>query len=109
MSSFTRLFDIMMGIRSDAAYFGRVARDPRTPWVARMLIGAALIYAYSPFGRPHGLFPVPGRIVHVVVAPLLFHVGWKLVPSKVRREARFGNRVSAKKARRLLKALSKEA
>jgi len=96
----------MMGIRSDAAYLGRVARDRRTPWLSRMLIGAALIYAHSPFGRPRGLLPVPGTFMHVVVAPVLFHVGWKMVPRRVAQEARGGHRGRPCEAMRARKAWS---
>ena len=90
MSAFRRLFDITMKVRSEAAWYGRVVRHPRTPWLARLLMGAALIYAFSPVDLIPDFIPVLGQVDDFIVVPLLFYVGWKMVPERIKEEARTG-------------------
>jgi len=51
-----------------ALYF--VARDPRTPWFAKLLAGAVVAYALSPIDLIPDFIPVLGYLDDLVLLPL---------------------------------------
>ncbi len=65
-----------------------VLRDPRTPWLARILLGCGVAYALSPVDLVPDFIPVLGHLDDAVVVPLLFLLGLALVPAEVIREHR---------------------
>ena len=70
----------------------RILGDPRTPWLARLVLGGAIAYALSPVDLIPDFIPVLGHLDDVVVVPLLFLAGLALVPAEVIREAREADR-----------------
>ena len=65
-----------------------VVRDPRTPWLARVLIGCAVAYALSPIDLIPDFIPIVGHLDDAVIVPLLIVVGLRFVPPDVIREHR---------------------
>jgi uncharacterized membrane protein YkvA (DUF1232 family) len=63
-----------------------VWKDPRTPWYARAVLGAAVAYAVSPIDLIPDFIPVLGLLDDLVVLPAMFWVAMRLVPRSVREE-----------------------
>jgi uncharacterized membrane protein YkvA (DUF1232 family) len=64
------------------------ARDPRTPWVARLLIAAVVAYALSPIDLIPDFVPVLGYLDDMVLVPLGIALAIRLVPGPVLSECR---------------------
>jgi len=76
-----------------ALYF--VARDPRTPWYARLLCAAVVAYALSPFDLIPDFVPVLGYLDDLVIVPLGIALALRLVPAHVLEECRARASVAA--------------
>jgi GrpB-like predicted nucleotidyltransferase (UPF0157 family) len=74
--------------REEAAVYKMAIRDPRTPWMARVLLGAAVAYALSPIDLIPDFIPVVGHFDDVVIVPLLVWLGLRAMPTEVLAEAR---------------------
>jgi uncharacterized membrane protein YkvA (DUF1232 family) len=64
-----------------ALYF--VARDPRTPWYAKVLAVAVVAYALSPFDLIPDFIPVIGYLDDLIIVPLGIAAVLRLVPAEV--------------------------
>lgn len=64
------------------------ARDPRTPWYARVVGLAVVGYALSPFDLIPDVIPVLGLIDDLIIVPIGFALAIKLIPSDVLAEWR---------------------
>jgi len=65
-----------------------VLRHDRTPWITRVLLGAALAYALSPIDLIPDWIPVLGHLDDVIIVPLLVWLAVRFVPSAVIEECR---------------------
>jgi len=65
-----------------------VLEDPRTPRLARFLIGSAVAYALSPIDLIPDFIPLLGYLDDALIVPLLIALGLALVPAEVIREHR---------------------
>ncbi|MEW6749637.1 MAG: YkvA family protein [Candidatus Latescibacterota bacterium] len=74
--------------RSELTFYRLVAGHPRTPWLARALLLAAIAYAFMPFDLVPDWIPVLGHVDDVLVVPLLVWLGVRLVPQEVIAECR---------------------
>ena len=64
------------------------ARDPRTPWYAKMLVAGIVAYALSPIDLIPDFVPVLGYLDDLILIPLGISLAIKLVPSAVLAECR---------------------
>ena len=64
------------------------ARDPRTPWYAKLLAGAVVAYAFSPIDLIPDFIPVLGLLDDIVLIPLGVALTLLLVPDDVLADAR---------------------
>ena len=64
------------------------ARDPRTPWLVRILALLVAAYALSPIDLIPDFIPVLGYLDDLVIVPLGVLLVLKLVPPEVTRSAR---------------------
>jgi len=64
------------------------ARDPRTPWYSKVLVGAVVAYALSPIDLIPDFIPVIGYLDDLVVVPLGIALALKLIPQPVMTECR---------------------
>ena len=64
------------------------ARDPRVPWLAKVLGAVAAGYALSPIDLIPDFIPVLGYVDDLVIVPLLLYLALRLIPPVVRQELR---------------------
>jgi uncharacterized membrane protein YkvA (DUF1232 family) len=64
------------------------ARDPRTPWLAKLLAAALVAYALSPFDLVPDFVPVLGYLDDLIIVPLGIALVLRLVPAEVLADCR---------------------
>jgi len=64
------------------------ARDPRTPWYAKLLVAGIVAYAFSPIDLIPDFVPVLGYLDDLILIPLGIALAIKLVPHSVLAECR---------------------
>jgi uncharacterized membrane protein YkvA (DUF1232 family) len=64
------------------------ARDPRTPWYARVLVAGVVAYALSPIDLIPDFVPVLGLLDDVILVPLGIAAALRMIPPQVMTEAR---------------------
>ncbi|MDH5301992.1 MAG: DUF1232 domain-containing protein [Gammaproteobacteria bacterium] len=69
-----------------ALYFA--ARDPRTPWYAKMVVAMVVAYAFSPIDLIPDFIPVLGYLDDLLLLPLGIMLAIKLVPVDIMAECR---------------------
>lgn len=62
-------------------------RDPRTPWIARLVVVVAVAYALSPIDLIPDFIPVLGWLDDLVLLPLLIWLALRLTPPAVMADA----------------------
>jgi uncharacterized membrane protein YkvA (DUF1232 family) len=75
-------------IKREVAVYQRVLRHPRTPWAARLALGAAVGYLLMPFDLIPDFIPVLGQLDDILIVPGLVYLALKLVPAEVVAECR---------------------
>jgi len=75
-------------LRSEVAALRMAARDPRTPWYAKLLVAAVVAYACSPVDLIPDFIPILGYLDDIVLIPLGITLALKLVPPQVLAECR---------------------
>jgi uncharacterized membrane protein YkvA (DUF1232 family) len=78
-----RLHEIARSLRQHLALYTALYRDPRTPRLARCLLGAALVYVALPFDLIPDFLPVIGHLDDLVIVPGLIFLALRLVPAEV--------------------------
>ncbi|HVO44646.1 MAG TPA: YkvA family protein [Aggregatilineales bacterium] len=61
-------------------------RDPRVPWVARLLAIAVLAYAFSPIDLIPDFIPVLGLVDDLVIVPAGLYLVIRMIPPEVMAE-----------------------
>lgn len=64
------------------------ARDPRTPWYAKVLVAAIVAYAFSPIDLIPDFVPVLGYLDDLILLPLGVALAIRLVPNSILVECR---------------------
>ena len=64
------------------------ARDPRTPWYAKAIIGCVVAYALSPIDLIPDFIPVLGYLDDLLLLPVGIYLALKLIPAEVLTDAR---------------------
>lgn len=63
-------------------------RDPRTPWLARLVAGCVVAYAFSPLDLIPDFVPVLGYLDDLVLVPLGVALALRLIPPAVMADCR---------------------
>jgi uncharacterized membrane protein YkvA (DUF1232 family) len=71
------------GLRQQTLVVYYAARDPRTPWFARVLAFAVAAYALSPIYLVPDFIPVLGYLDDLVIVPLGLMLVLRLTPREV--------------------------
>lgn len=64
------------------------ARDPGTPWYAKLLVAGIVAYAFSPIDLIPDFVPVLGYLDDLILLPLAITLAIKLVPHAVLADCR---------------------
>jgi uncharacterized membrane protein YkvA (DUF1232 family) len=75
-------------LKADTYALYLVARDPRTPWYAKLVAGAVVAYAFSPIDLIPDFIPVIGYLDDLIIVPLGVALAIRLVPPDVVAECR---------------------
>ncbi len=75
-------------LKTETLALALAARDPRTPWLAKLLVAAVVAYAVSPIDLIPDFIPVLGILDDLVLLPLGIAWAIRLVPSAVMDECR---------------------
>jgi uncharacterized membrane protein YkvA (DUF1232 family) len=82
-------------IKRDAHAIYLAARDPRTPWYAKLLALCVAGYALSPIDLIPDFIPVLGFLDDVVIVPLGILVVARMIPSQVLADSRAAAKAAA--------------
>lgn len=75
-------------IKSETFALYLAARDPRTPWYAKILVAGIVAYAFSPIDLIPDFVPVLGYLDDLILLPLGITLAIKMVPNSVLAECR---------------------
>ncbi|HSF30235.1 MAG TPA: DUF1232 domain-containing protein [Candidatus Tectomicrobia bacterium] len=85
---FQRLRSIAKRLRQEIKVYQLVLKDPRTPKLAKILLGLALGYALLPFDLIPDFIPVIGHLDDLIIVPALVILALKMIPQEVVDECR---------------------
>jgi uncharacterized membrane protein YkvA (DUF1232 family) len=83
-----KLRDWARRLKAETLALYLAARDPRTPWYARLLVAGIVAYALSPIDLIPDFVPVLGLLDELVLLPLGIALALRLIPDQVMAEAR---------------------
>ncbi|MEF9944473.1 MAG: YkvA family protein [Burkholderiaceae bacterium] len=75
-------------LKAETLALALAASDPRTPWIVKLLVFAAVAYALSPIDLIPDFIPVLGLLDDLVILPLLISLAIRLTPPAVLADAR---------------------
>jgi uncharacterized membrane protein YkvA (DUF1232 family) len=78
-----RLKAIKERFKSELKVYRLIISDPRTPRLAKWLLGTAMAYAISPIDLIPDFIPVLGYLDDVMIVPTLVILAVKLIPQEV--------------------------
>ncbi len=78
----------------------RLARDRRTPWGPKLLLGGMLLLIASPINWIPSLIPVLGQLEDLALVALAFNIFLKRVPADLRAEHEAALRYAQPRGRR---------
>jgi uncharacterized membrane protein YkvA (DUF1232 family) len=82
------LRDTAARLKTELAVYRLVLRHPRTPLLAKVLLGLAIGYALLPFDLIPDFIPVLGHLDDLVIVPGLVILALWLIPKEVVAECR---------------------
>ncbi len=75
-------------VKRDGVSLWFALRDPRTPWLPRVLAAVVVAYALSPIDLVPDFIPVLGYLDDVILLPGLIWLALRLLPPEVLAESR---------------------
>jgi len=78
-----RLTKLARVFKQEFAVYRRALSHPETPWLAKLLLGAAVGYALLPFDLIPDFIPVIGHVDDLVIIPSLVWLAMRLIPPHV--------------------------
>ena len=88
MALLDRLKERARVLKRDTFVLYLAARDPRTPWYAKVLAAAVVAYALSPFDLIPDFVPVLGYLDDLIIVPLGIVLVLHLLPAEVLADCR---------------------
>ncbi|MFZ9642877.1 MAG: YkvA family protein [Candidatus Methylopumilus sp.] len=83
-----RLKKIAVQLKQEFEVYRLVLRHPKTPVIAKILLGLAIGYALMPFDFIPDFIPVIGQLDDLVLVPLLVYLALKMIPDAIVTECR---------------------
>ena len=75
-------------LKREIKIYQLVLKDPRTPWLAKALLGLAVGYLLMPFDLLPDFIPILGQLDDLILVPALFWLALKLIPKEVVEDCR---------------------
>lgn len=75
-------------VKRELAVYRLALQHPRTPWLARLLLGLAVGYMLLPFDLIPDFIPVIGHVDDLILVPALVYLALKLIPEDVLADCR---------------------
>lgn len=75
-------------IKREIKVYRRVLKDPRTPGIAKILLGLAIGYLLLPVDIIPDFIPVIGHLDDLVLVPALVIIALKMIPKEVIEDCR---------------------
>jgi uncharacterized membrane protein YkvA (DUF1232 family) len=75
-------------VKVDLIALSLAARDPRTPWYAKLIIAGCVAYALSPIDVIPDFIPVIGLIDDLIFIPLALALAVRFIPDEVLADCR---------------------
>jgi uncharacterized membrane protein YkvA (DUF1232 family) len=88
MAVITKLKQRARGLKAETFALYLAARDPRTPWCAKLLVAGIVAYAFSPIDLIPDFVPVLGYLDDLILIPLAIALVIRLVPDSVLADCR---------------------
>jgi uncharacterized membrane protein YkvA (DUF1232 family) len=88
MALLTKLKERTEHLRAETFALCLAARDPRTPWYAKLLVAGIVAYAVSPIDLIPDFVPVLGYLDDLILIPIGITLAIKLIPAAVLAECR---------------------
>jgi uncharacterized membrane protein YkvA (DUF1232 family) len=88
MALLTNLKQRARRLRAETIALYLAARDPRTPWYAKLLVAGIVAYALSPIDLIPDFVPVLGYLDDLILIPMGLALAIKLIPESVLTECR---------------------
>ena len=88
MTLIERLRDRTRWVRDEVFALALSCRDPRTPWIARVLAACVVAYAFSPLDLIPDFIPVLGYLDDLILVPLGVLLVRRLIPAALLAEHR---------------------
>ena len=83
-----RLKLVGKGLKQEIKLYRLILKDPRTPKLAKWLLGLAVGYALLPFDLIPDFIPVIGQIDDLIIVPLLIVIALRMIPKEAVEECR---------------------
>lgn len=93
---FARLKSVQQDLKQKLAEYRLVLKDPRTPRLAKILLGIAVGYLLLPFDLIPDFIPVVGHLDDLIIVPTLVILALKMIPPEVIEDCRNQVREHAK-------------
>ena len=108
---FEHLREVAEDLKEHIDVYRMALKDSRTPPMAKVLLGAAIIYTVIPFDFIPDFIPIIGHLDDAIIIPSLVKIALKMIPEEVLEECRMTLRknVSRKPQSRLKAGLKKKA
>ncbi len=88
MTALSRLREWARALKRDVIALWIAGRDPRTPWVAKLLAASVAAYALSPIDLIPDFIPVLGYLDDLIIVPLGIALAVRLIPAELMAEFR---------------------
>jgi len=88
---FQHLKAVVKRILDEITVYRRLATDPRTPWLPKILLVIAVAYFVSPIDLIPDVIPVLGALDDLLIVPGLIYLAVKLIPPALIAEHRGNN------------------
>ncbi len=75
-------------LKREVVAIALAARDPRTPWAARLLVLAIVAYAVSPIDLIPDFIPVLGLLDDLLLLPAALYLAVRMIPADAMTAAR---------------------
>jgi uncharacterized membrane protein YkvA (DUF1232 family) len=88
LNSIQKLKAIAARLKRELFALHLAARDPRTPWYAKVLVAGVVAYALSPIDLIPDPIPILGYLDDLLLLPLGIYLALKMIPETVMADCR---------------------